>query len=71
MYFGDDLPDIPVMMACGCGVCPSDAVNEVIEAADWVSDKPGGKGCVRQCLETVMKEHGIWELDVREYKAKF
>ena len=29
MYFGDDLPDIPVMQACGCGVCPSDAVDEV------------------------------------------
>ena len=29
MYFGDDLPDIPVMTACGCGVAPSDAVDEV------------------------------------------
>ena len=28
MYFGDDLPDIPVMLACGCGVAPSDAVEE-------------------------------------------
>lgn len=71
MYFGDDLPDIPVMQACGCGACPSDAVDEVIKAADWVSGRPGGKGCVRQCLETVMKEHGTWDLDVHEYKARF
>ena len=71
MYFGDDLPDIPVMQACGCGACPSDAVDEVIKAADWVSGRPGGKGCVRECLETVMKEHGTWELDVHEYKARF
>ena len=41
MYFGDDLPDIPVMQACGCGACPSDAVDEVIKAADWVSGWPG------------------------------
>ena len=44
MYFGDDLPDIPVMVACGCGVCPSDAVDEVKEIAGLISTKPGGKG---------------------------
>lgn len=71
MYFGDDLPDIPVMAACGCGVCPSDAVDEVLEAADHVSTKPGGKGCVRETIEMVMKLQGTWELDVQDYKRKF
>jgi 3-deoxy-D-manno-octulosonate 8-phosphate phosphatase (KDO 8-P phosphatase) len=54
MYFGDDLPDIPVMQACGCGVCPSDAVDEVKAIADHVSTKPGGKGCAREILQAVM-----------------
>lgn len=71
MYFGDDLPDIPVMMACGCGVCPSDAVKEVKDIADWISERPGGKGCIRSCIEAVMKSHGTWILDVQEYKQKF
>lgn len=71
MYFGDDLPDIQVMEACGCGTCPSDAVEEVRGAADWVSARPGGKGCARSCIEKVMKIHGKWALDVREYKARF
>ena len=71
MYFGDDLPDIPVMTACGCGVCPSDAAEEVLEAADYISSRPGGKGCVREVLSTVMKLQGKWELDVQEYKKKF
>lgn len=71
MYFGDDLPDIPVLTACGCGVCPSDAVEEVKEAVHWVSDLPGGKGCVRSCIEKVMKMHGKWQLDVGRYKAQF
>ena len=43
MYFGDDIPDIPVLKACGCGVCPSDAVQEAKDAADYISDRPGGK----------------------------
>ena len=71
MYFGDDLPDIPVMAVCGCGVAPSDAVEEVLDAADHVSTKPGGKGCVRETIEMVMKLQGTWELDVQDYKRKF
>lgn len=71
MYFGDDLPDIPVMKACGCGACPCDAVDEVKLAADYISSKPGGKGCARQTIEMVMKLQGTWILDVQDYKAKF
>lgn len=71
MYFGDDLPDIPVMMACGCGACPCDAVDDVKEIAGYVSSRPGGKGCVRESLEMVMKLQGKWALDIEEYKRKF
>lgn len=71
MYFGDDLPDIPVMAVCGCGVAPSDAVEEVLDAADYVSTRPGGKGCARETIEIVMKLQGTWELDVQDYKRKF
>ena len=71
MYFGDDLPDIPVMQACGCGVCPSDAVDEVKAIADHISTKPGGKGCSRETLQAVMEAQGLWHLDVYEYKRHF
>jgi 3-deoxy-D-manno-octulosonate 8-phosphate phosphatase (KDO 8-P phosphatase) len=71
MYFGDDLPDIPVMLACGCGVSPADAVEEVKAAADHVSSRPGGKGVAREMIEAVLKMHGKWELDVHDYKSKF
>lgn len=71
MYFGDDVPDMPVMKACGCGVCPADAVDEVKEIADYISDRAGGKGCARATVEMVMRLQGTWELDVQEYKARF
>ncbi len=71
MYFGDDLPDIPVMVACGCGVCPSDAVDEVKEIADHISTRPGGKGCARETIELVLKAKGEWALDVQAYKKHF
>ena len=71
MYFGDDLPDIPVMAACGCGVCPCDAVDEVKQMADLISTKPGGKGFAREMLELVMKLQDTWQLDIETYKKKF
>ncbi len=71
MYFGDDMPDVPVMLACGCGVCPNDAVEEAKAAADVVSNRDGGKGCARALIEKVMKIQGTWQLDVADYKAKF
>ena len=71
MYFGDDIPDVPVLKACGCGVCPSDAVDEAKEAADIVSDYPGGKLCVRKTLEMVMKIQSKWDVDFETYRRMF
>ena len=71
MYFGDDIPDIPVLKACGCGVCPSDAVQEAKDAADYISDRPGGKLCVRQTLEMVMKAQEKWRVDLDIYHKMF
>ena len=71
MYFGDDMPDAPVMIACGCGVAPADATDEAKAIADLISTMPGGKGCARECIKKVMELHGEWHLDVSDYKKKF
>ncbi|MCR5018967.1 MAG: HAD hydrolase family protein [Bacteroidales bacterium] len=71
MFFGDDVPDMEVMAASGCGVCPSDAVEEVRSMADWVSPFPGGRGCLRNSIETVLRAQGKWVFDAGEYKKKF
>ena len=71
MYFGDDVPDIELLQAAGCGVCPSDAVEEAQAAADIVSTKPGGKGCIREVIENTLKAQGKWVFDTGVYKAKF
>lgn len=71
LYIGDDVPDVEVMQACGCGTCPSDAVPEAKEAADWVTEHTGGKGCIREALETTMKLQGKWIFNPVVYKEKF
>lgn len=71
MYFGDDIPDVPVLKACGCGVCPSDAVQEAKDAADYISNRPGGKLCVREALEMVMKAQDKWQVNFDTYHKMF
>lgn len=60
VYMGDDIPDLPVMEACGCAACPHDAAAEVRAAATYVSPYDGGHGCVRDVLEQIMRAHGTW-----------
>ena len=71
MFFGDDLPDIAIMRECGLGVAPADAVQEVKDAAAFVSPFPGGKGCMRHAVEMVLKAQGRWVLDDALYKKLF
>lgn len=71
LYIGDDLPDIEVIKACGIGACPLDAAEEVKAAADYVSPYPGGKWCVRDAVEKVMKSQGRWIFDTAAYKSRF
>ena len=71
MYFGDDIPDVPVLKACGIGVCPSDAVEEARQAADFISSYPGGKLCVRNTIEMTMKAQNTWNVDLDVYNRMF
>lgn len=71
LYIGDDIPDIEVIEACGIGVCPADSVPEVLEVADYVSPCNGGRGCVRDAIEKVLKAQGNWVFDVARYKQLF
>jgi 3-deoxy-D-manno-octulosonate 8-phosphate phosphatase (KDO 8-P phosphatase) len=59
-YIGDDLPDLPVMRKIGLPACPADAVPEVTAVADYVSPFAGGRGCVRDVIEKVLKLRGDW-----------
>ena len=36
--------------------CPYDSSPEVREISDYISDKNGGKGCVRDIIEQTLKQ---------------
>ena len=60
VYMGDDIPDYRVMKLVGVPVCPTDACEEIKDISEYISDKGGGKGCVRDIIEQVLKVQGKW-----------
>tara|TARA_B100001250_G_scaffold404679_1_gene421019 strand:- start:385 stop:909 length:525 start_codon:yes stop_codon:yes gene_type:complete len=63
LYMGDDIPDLEVLQNVGFSSCPNDAVQEIKKHCDYVSNKNGGKGCVRDVIEQVLKVADKWDLD--------
>ncbi len=59
-FVGDDLNDLPVLRAVGLAACPADAVPEVKEAAHLITRAAGGRGAVREVVETILKAQGSW-----------
>ncbi len=60
LYMGDDIPDLAVMKLAGLPVCPADAVEEIKAISAYVSPKTGGRGCVRDVIEKVLKIQNKW-----------
>ncbi len=61
LYMGDDFPDFEVMMRPKLlATCPSDACDDVLLIADYITTKGGGKGAVREIIEKVMKIQNKW-----------
>jgi 3-deoxy-D-manno-octulosonate 8-phosphate phosphatase (KDO 8-P phosphatase) len=58
-YMGDDMPDLCVLEKVGLAACPSDAVDEVLAACDFISTKAGGRGAVREFCDLILKAKGV------------
>ena len=63
MYMGDDIPDIETLKYVGFSCCPKNAVNDVQIVCDYVSNKNGGEGCVRDIIEQTLRVTKKWDLD--------
>ena len=66
-YIGDDLPDLPPIRCAGFGVAVANAVDEVKDAADYVTANPGGSGAVREVIEYILKNTGRWDELMKKY----
>jgi 3-deoxy-D-manno-octulosonate 8-phosphate phosphatase (KDO 8-P phosphatase) len=60
LYMGDDLPDYEVMQQVGIPTCPNNAAREIKDISKYISDQDGGRGCVRDVVEKVLRAQGKW-----------
>ena len=60
LCMGDDIPDYPILQRAGVSACPADAAVEIKESVDYISLFPGGRGCVRDVIEQVLRLHRQW-----------
>lgn len=58
-YTGDDLVDWPAMRLCGFKCAPSDAAAWIRARADFVTERPGGHGAVREVCERILADRGL------------
>jgi 3-deoxy-D-manno-octulosonate 8-phosphate phosphatase (KDO 8-P phosphatase) len=64
---GDDLLDLPLIRRAGFSVAVANAVDELKEAADYVTIRPGGRGAVREVVEHILKTTGKWDRLMERY----
>jgi 3-deoxy-D-manno-octulosonate 8-phosphate phosphatase (KDO 8-P phosphatase) len=60
-YIGDDINDLPVMTEVGLSAAPADAPLEVRAQAFMVMEAQGGRGCLREFVEAILRARGDWE----------
>ena len=63
-FIGDDYPDLPAIRAVGLGVTVPHAPQELKNAAEYITQRPGGYGAVRDLIDQILKVKGISPLDM-------
>jgi N-acylneuraminate cytidylyltransferase len=53
-YIGDDINDLEAIKAVGFGCCPADAIKEVRQVADYITQSKGGQGVIREIVELLL-----------------
>jgi 3-deoxy-D-manno-octulosonate 8-phosphate phosphatase (KDO 8-P phosphatase) len=69
-YMGDDLTDVVVMNRVGLSIATANARPEVKRCAMYVTEKPGGRGAVREVAELLLKAQGHWDDLLQKYEIK-
>lgn len=67
-YIGDDINDIEILRLVKFSACPADAVEECKQVVDYVCEKKGSDGCVREFVELIANNNYKQQNIVQEIK---
>ncbi len=54
-YIGDDVNDLEALKAVGLSAAPADGLPQVLQIVDYVCEKRGGEGAVREIAELILQ----------------
>ena len=66
-YMGDDVTDLPIMQRVGLSIAPANAIDAVKESADWVTQRSGGNGAVREACDLLLQAQHKWQQAINAY----
>lgn len=59
-YIGDDIGDVKILRRVGLAITVKDGWEELFRSVDYVTEKPGGRGAVREVAELLLKAQNKW-----------
>jgi len=68
-YIGDDVNDLEALKTVGFSASPADGMPNIAAAVDYVCQKKGGEGAVREIIEMILEaqrskvESGKWKVE--------
>jgi 3-deoxy-D-manno-octulosonate 8-phosphate phosphatase (KDO 8-P phosphatase) len=60
-YIGDDVGDLEILDRVGLAVTVKDGWEELFGSVDYVTERPGGRGAVREVAELLLKTQNKWD----------
>lgn len=69
-YVGDDIVDVPAFRMVGFSAAVADAPDYVKAHTDYITEKKGGDGAVREICEMILKAQGTWDAVTERYGLK-
>lgn len=66
---GDDIGDLQILHRVGLAVTVSDGWQELSKLVDYITEKPGGRGAVREVAELLLRAQNKWR-ELEKYSVK-
>ena len=57
-YMGDDWMDLPILNRVGFAAAPANAVVEIKQRVHYTTERPGGRGAVREICDLILEARG-------------
>ncbi|HCH31547.1 MAG TPA: phenylphosphate carboxylase subunit delta [Oceanospirillaceae bacterium] len=66
-YMGDDWPDLAAIIKVGLGITVPNAASGLATHCQYLTQRSGGQGAVREVCDLIMQAQGSWQLALQSY----